>query len=177
MSSHDDTLNWLLDRLPADELIERYNRVDASIRDLIRTRNILQMAIEARNQAYRLGAGDDAGDIVRAPLAGDRPGSTDAIRRILMDAPYRTLTVQEIMRELNERGWMPVAKDPRKAVGATLSRMVHRTEELEPMGRARYRLREAIEPSAGTSANGSQATAGQPTLLGSAGGEAASDSR
>lgn len=100
------------------------------------------MTIDARNQAVRVGTN---GAPPMAFYGGGRPGTTDAIRAVLLDAPQRTMTTKEIMQELDERDWLPEAKDARKAVGATISRMVNRTRELEPAGRARYRLREARE--------------------------------
>jgi hypothetical protein len=167
MAETDDTLRWLLAQLPADELHERHAAIEEEIKALIRTRNVLQMAIEARNLAAKIGSDGPAA----VPAGGYRPGSTEAVRQVLADAPYRTLTVQELMRALEERDWLPVAQDPRKAVGATLSRMVHRTKELEPMGRARYRLREAAYPLG----NGSRETVSNRLFTGSADGEAESD--
>jgi hypothetical protein len=166
--SANDTLSWLLEKLPEEELRARHAEVEEQIQELIRTRHVLQLAIEARNLAVR-GGGNGAQPV---DTLGYRPGTTEAIRLVLADAPYRTLTTSQIMDALGERDWLPVdVQDTRKAVGATISRMVKRTGELESVGRARYRLREKGEA---VKATAPKATAGNRLFSGSADGEAES---
>jgi hypothetical protein len=89
------------------------------------------------------------------------------------------LTVEEVTRELDTRGWTPEARTltyARRLVAAAISSLVNRTGELEHTGRrGTYRLMEPkIEPPART-AGGSSATADNRLFLGSVGGDVAGE--
>jgi hypothetical protein len=155
-----DTLSWLLDQLPETELKRRLEQVDAEITARIGVRDVLRTALRAREMAAeaqrrpnvpgaqfneQLSAlaesASKAAEAVFRTSNGSQPSGTEAIRILLSEAPQHTMTAQEIMEGLELRGWLPRSKNPRKAVGATLSRMVHRSEELEHVGFATYRLK------------------------------------
>jgi hypothetical protein len=175
----DDTLNWLLAQLPSEEeLRERIDELGKQISVLAGQQAALQGALSARELAVaarsRLETGA-APERLAAPDAatnGSRPGIGEAVRLVLQDAPDRTMSVKDLMQVLETRGWLPIAKDPRKAVGATLSRMAHRTHELEYVERATYRLRR--DPAVGRRI-GSQETVSNRLFIGSADGEAESE--
>jgi hypothetical protein len=177
-----DTLRWLLSRLPERELREKLQTVEAEMAQLARARNALRMAIDARELAAEIG-GEALGPSTPAEppreLArnGRRPGTRAALRAVLMRAPNRTMSTSDIMRELEANGWLPQTSDPRKAVGAALSTMVHKTKELEYLERATYRLRDGTEsdsPSSDVSEGESEETDGNRLFIGPAVGEAGS---
>lgn len=153
-----DNLNWLIGQLPTeDELQTRISELDSQIRVLAGQQAALQAALQARRiaaQALGLSQSDlepdsmlvvDTNALLQENGNGvasgkHRPALTRSILTLLADAPDQTMTATEIMAALAERDLLPNAKDPRKAVGATLSRMVNRTGDLQHTGFALYRL-------------------------------------
>lgn len=179
MNESQDTLRWLLTQLPGPELRQRLQTVEAEIALLSKARNALRMAIDARDLAAEIGGESHSPSAADPPreLArnGRRPGTRAALRAVLMRAPNRTMRTSEIMTELAAHGWLPETSDPRKAVGAALSTMVHKTKELEYLDRATYRLRdgsESGEPSPAFDEGKPKETDGNRLFIGSAVGEA-----
>jgi hypothetical protein len=68
-----------------------------------------------------------------------RPGITEAILRVMETDPDREWRSSEIYESLSRNGWVPESANPRKTMGATLSRMAHKTRQIE-----KPRLDEAI---------------------------------
>jgi len=58
-------------------------------------------------------------------VAEVKPGTGAASRRVLEEAG-RPVTTAEVIDELERRGWLPEAKDPRAAVGAALWYLANR---------------------------------------------------
>lgn len=78
--------------------------------------------------------------------ADDHPGNTAAVLSVLGTAPERFWKVSEIYKQLEIKGWLPKAEDPRKSLSATLSNLVKRGR-IERGPRAQYRLPRNEAPS------------------------------
>lgn len=176
----EDVLDWVMTRLPEDQLTKHLEAVETKMLTLSRTRDVLRIALNARRLAAEVNAKPGAKPSIASveePSAtnGHRPGTREAIRTVFHDSESGVLTVSQVMQELAARGWLPEHEDPRKLVSSSISSLVARTRELEPAGqRATYRLvKKKLDPLA--SANGSTATASNRLFSGSADGEAASE--
>jgi hypothetical protein len=58
---------------------------------------------------------------VPATQDGRKPGTSEAIERVMASQPEREWTISEIVAQLAENGWSPDSKDAANAVAASLS--------------------------------------------------------
>lgn len=89
------------------------------------------------------GTGVDAGSVtarLTAPESDAKPAGAEAVRRVLRDAD-KTLSLKDILRELNTRGWMSTeAKHPEASVRSSLQRLVADGAVIR-VARGTYRLK------------------------------------
>jgi hypothetical protein len=119
----------------------KIREIDEQISHLARQREAWRMMIEARRM---LTAAPDTtkppGKVVKLDTHRP-PGIKQAILLVMNDEPDREWSAAEIYERLQMRGWTPGARNPRQTMGASLSRMAHRSREIEKVGDATYKLR------------------------------------
>lgn len=75
----------------------------------------------------------------------DSPRGTEAVRRVMREGG--TWTVQKLHDELARRGWVnPEAKHPVKATETALSRLHGKYQEVDRVGRGKYRYKGVPSP-------------------------------
>lgn len=115
--------------------------VDAQLARLKKRRDGLDLMLKGRlllDEAAELPVAPEprtGGEVVQ--LVSPRPtGTPDAILRVMRTKPDQGWTLGDVYDELVLRNWHPVsAGDPRRTVGATLSRMA-RTDKLLRKGQS-----------------------------------------
>jgi hypothetical protein len=166
MSNDEDTRSWIESVLPESEIVDRISYLETRASEFSREAEALRLILQGRRLIVdgppRVRAVESVkayGGGVARPMRDDvtesnsattsRPSTSQAVLQVLSEAPGNAMSAKEIMRALEIRDWLPAAKEPRKALGATLSRLTERTGQLERIGRAVYRMR--LEPVPGSS--------------------------
>lgn len=139
MDHQEDIRAWLDEALPEDEIVTRITSLEARASELNREARALRLILQGRRMAFGGPAAPQAGAATRN---GRAPGISEGVLRVLRAAPDQTASAKAIFADLELRGWLPDAKNQRKALGATLSRLAERTQQIERVGRGVYRLNE-----------------------------------
>lgn len=142
---------WLTEMPTQDEILLRIQTYERAIAQYRQKVNALRMMLQAR----RMLEGQEADlswlftqTLFKAARPADRdptqaeqrPGTSAAVLQVLASDPMRAWGAKEIFEALQTRGWLPDSQEPRKALGATLSRLTERTKQIDRVGRGLYRL-------------------------------------
>jgi hypothetical protein len=131
VSDHED--NQLDGLLSEEEIRSRMAAALAKVAAYQREADGWRLILRGRRAVVGHESGEDSSEVQ------GHPGNKAAVLRVLADAPTRVWAVRDLYDELEDRGWLPKATDPRKSLGATLSTMTA-DGILERVGRASYRL-------------------------------------
>jgi hypothetical protein len=125
------------ERARHESLSDKHTQMAQAIASLIQVRELFDsfatdVVREVRNER-------NASTLVDMASRLSKPALTKAILTVVATQPEASWPADQILSELNERGWAPGGRTPRNSLDATLSTLTKRGQ-LERVDRATYRL-------------------------------------